>query len=86
MELNKENEIKSKNCDIDKKIVSKKYEPASRYSFDLINLIGFLKGLTDIDSLKENYGITYEEFLNPTKETLEKVRDYLKNKKIKKRF
>ncbi len=79
----KENEIKSKNCDIDEKIVKKKYEPASRYSFDLINLIGFLKGLTDIDNLKENYGISYEEYLNPTKETLEKVRDHLKKNKDK---
>ncbi len=79
----KENEIKSKNCDIDEKKVSKKYEPASRYSFDLINLIGFLKGLTDIDNLKENYGISYEEYLNPTKETLEKVRDHLKKNKDK---
>lgn len=80
----KENEqdIEKENCPIDAKL-SRKIGPASRDSFDLINLIGFPQSVQEMNSLQERFGISFEEFLEPTKETLEKVRDHLKKQKTK---
>ena len=84
MEQDKQ-DVKKENCGIDEK-VSRNFGPVSRYSFDLINLIGFPKSEQDINNLRERYGIDYAEFLEPKKETLEKVRNYIRNNKINKRF
>ena len=46
---------------------------------ELINLLGLLEDI-DEDKLKDKYGITMAEYLNPTEETIEKVREKLGNK------
>ncbi|MBR3523172.1 MAG: hypothetical protein IKN87_00595 [Bacilli bacterium] len=42
------------------------------YSEQLMDLIGILEDISD-EELYEQYGITEEEYLNPTAETIEKV-------------
>ena len=46
----------------------------------LVDLIGFLED-EEVDNIEELYGITKDEYMNPTKETLEKVKNHLLKKK-----
>ena len=46
----------------------------------LVELIGFLED-EEIENIEELYGITENEYMNPTKETLEKVKNHLLKKK-----
>ena len=49
------------------------------YTEQLMNLIGILEDITDAD-LQERYGISEEEYLHPTSETMEKVKDRLNSR------
>ena len=42
------------------------------YSEQLINLIGILEDITE-EELQEQYGISMNEYLNPTEDTINKV-------------
>ncbi len=55
----------------------------NNYSEQLIELIGILE--EDELYLLDEYGITMEEYLNPTAETIAKVREYLENEKGKRK-
>jgi len=51
------------------------------YGYELVNLIGVLEDVTE--DIISNYGITMNEYLNPTKEVVLKVKDRLnKNKTL----
>ena len=52
------------------------------YQHALLNLIGILEDI-DEDELMDKYGITMQEYLNPNKETLIKVREALRNNEKK---
>ena len=57
-----------------------KVTPAINPHYDeLINLLGLPEDI-DEDKFKDKYGITMAEYLNPTEETIEKVREKLGNK------
>ena len=53
-----------------------------KYVEELVDMLGFLE-----DGQWVNYGLTEEEYINPTKETVEKIKKYLEkeenNYKIK---
>ena len=53
------------------------------YVVQLMDLIGILEDITDED-LKEQYGINMNEYLNPTRETIEKVSQKLNSEEIRK--
>lgn len=49
----------------------------NQYSMEILDMIGFLE---DDEFIK--YGITEEEYLHPTQETVDKIRAYLENNNI----
>ena len=49
------------------------------YTEQLIDLIGILKDVTEED-LQEQYGISMNEYYNPTQETIEKVSNRINGK------
>lgn len=54
--------------------------PAINPHYDeLINILGLLEDI-DEEQLRDKYGITMAEYLNPTEETIEKVRNKLGEK------
>ena len=69
-DIYKENNINSQN--------DKSYSPITQ----LVDLIGFLED-EEVDNIEELYGITKDEYMNPTKETLEKVKNHLVNRNKK---
>ena len=48
------------------------------YIKQLISLVGILDDINEADLLK-NYGITLQEYLNPTKEVINKIKKHLEN-------
>lgn len=48
------------------------------YSELLIDMIGIIEDITE-EELYETYGITEQEYFNPTRETIIKVKENLKN-------
>lgn len=48
----------------------------NKYDEQLLDLIGILGDITE-EELLENYGISMQEYLNPTAETLKKVSEKL---------
>ena len=46
------------------------------YSDELVELVGILEDVTDED-LMSQYGITMNEYFNPTEETIKKVKETL---------
>lgn len=48
-----------------------------KYLYELFDLIGMLGIMSDEEMVK-NYGITYLEYIHPTKETVEKVKSKVK--------
>ena len=67
-----------KNYDIPKEFGSMdvKSNPYSKY---LVDLIGILEDINEQDLLK-NYGISLNEYYNPTLEVIQKVEEHLRNK------
>ena len=49
----------------------------NQYSMEILDMVGFLE---DDEFIK--YGITEEEYLHPTQETVDKIRAYLENNNI----
>lgn len=60
------------------------YESSSYYQEQLIDLIGILEDVSE-DELIDEYGITLDEYYNPTKETIIKVNYKLETKAKKNR-
>ena len=52
---------------------------ANEYDIQLLDLIGILVDIDETE-LIENYGITMQEYLNPTAETIKKVSEKLNSK------
>ena len=53
------------------------------YQQQMIDLLGILEDITDEDMLRE-YGITVEEYLHPTKDSVDKVRAVVKGNSVAK--
>lgn len=53
---------------------SKEMGEINQYLLEIIDLVGFLE-----DREWEKYGITEEEYMHPTEETVNKIRFYLNN-------
>lgn len=51
---------------------TKESEEINQYILEIIDMVGFLE-----DGEWQDYGLTEEEYLNPTEETVNKVRTYL---------
>ena len=51
-------------------------EEKNKIYYELSCLIGILED-EEFDNVEELYGITQKEYLNPTKETIKKVQEYL---------
>lgn len=51
-------------------------ESLNQYVEQLFDLIGILEDITD-EELMENYGISMQEYLRPTKDTIRKVEEKL---------
>ena len=49
----------------------------NQYSMEILDMVGFLE-----DGEHVIYGITEEEYLHPTQETVDKIRAYLENNNI----
>ena len=61
----------------------RKEEPVNPYYEKLWDLIGILEDVTDED-IQRDYGISEKEYLNPTAETIEKVKRKLSENENKK--
>ena len=55
---------------------SQSIQDANKYYMQLFDLIGILEDFEESE-LIENYGITMQEYLNPTAETIKKVSEKL---------
>ena len=55
---------------------SQSIQDANKYYMQLFDLIGILEDFEEAE-LIENYGITMQEYLNPTAETIKKVSEKL---------
>ncbi|MGM9881321.1 MAG: hypothetical protein ACI31S_00555 [Bacilli bacterium] len=58
---------------------SQNIQEVNKYSMQLFNLIGILEDFDETE-LIENYGITVQEYLRPTAETIQKVSEKLNSK------
>lgn len=86
MELKEFSNPESKDYDINSSLnysnnSSSSYNP---YSEQLANLIGILEDVTE-EELQDEYGITMNEYLNPTLDTIEKVKYHLNERSSKTR-
>ncbi len=78
MEFKEFSNPESKDYDINSSFRETETNSATRnpYIEQLIDLIGILEDVTE-EELQQNYGISMNEYFNPTAETVSKVKDAL---------